>query len=621
MLHKIVIGKIKNKIRKFFNPLLNLKNPEAGIGVTGTILLVAGLLALFTGGVVGGAKIFGPGIMGDMFASIASAIPYALMSICLGFTIVAAKIFESVVSSSFIAQTITKDAVFLMGWDIVRNFANMFVVLGFVVIGLATILRIQEYQAQKKLLPLIIVALLINFSPMLCGLVIDATNITIDYFLKNGGAGSMATRMVNDMQQGVEESLKIHLKGGADTVGTYIVACIGSTIIYATTGIVFLLLGLLFVIRKVLLLCLVILSPLAFVSYPFKAAKSKIFDKWLQEFLEWCLAGVTASFFIYLAAQTMLGKGVIGNDPSSINQFLVPMVFLFIAYKLAKGTKAMGAAAVIGLATVGAGIAAKGAGKIAGKTAKFATDKTGLSRAGAAIKDKTSALGERMGILKPGTTTAGQRTRLDSKERTSRLESMDSAALARVVEGRGIGQENRLDRAKGMEILAKRNSLDTIDPGHRQAATDNAMTHGVHAETLGKADYHYAAFDNSKVARIRQASPGLSLPQAQQAAVQQTLDENITNMSHDQLRNVDATDLTRERVNRLTPDKIRAYQYASQDRRNAISSQAQQLAQEAINANDNAQRAIAQGNQAQATHHTTEFNRLSGIIRAIQNLP
>ncbi|MBI3631487.1 MAG: hypothetical protein HY219_01300, partial [Candidatus Staskawiczbacteria bacterium] len=73
------------------------------------------------------------------------------------------------------------------GWPMVRDLANMIIVLGFVVIGIATTLRIQEYQAKKLLPKLIIVALLINFSLLICGIFIDSSNIIIHYFSNAGG--------------------------------------------------------------------------------------------------------------------------------------------------------------------------------------------------------------------------------------------------------------------------------------------------------------------------------------------------------------------------------------------------------------------------------------------------
>jgi hypothetical protein len=50
------------------------------------------------------------------------------------------------------------------GWPSIRDLANMLIVLGFVVIGIAFTLRLEGYGSKKALINLIIVALLVNFS-------------------------------------------------------------------------------------------------------------------------------------------------------------------------------------------------------------------------------------------------------------------------------------------------------------------------------------------------------------------------------------------------------------------------------------------------------------------------
>ena len=76
----------------------------------------------------------------------------------------------------------TKSPAVNTGWPIVRDLANMIIVLGFVVIGIATALRIREYEAKQLLAKLIVIALLVNFSLLLCGIIIDGTNIVMTSF-------------------------------------------------------------------------------------------------------------------------------------------------------------------------------------------------------------------------------------------------------------------------------------------------------------------------------------------------------------------------------------------------------------------------------------------------------
>ncbi|MHA1873309.1 MAG: hypothetical protein ACTSVB_04270, partial [Candidatus Heimdallarchaeaceae archaeon] len=58
-------------------------------------------------------------------------------------------------------------------WKIVRDFANLFFAFAMLVIGIATIVGWEEYQAQKMLPKLLLIALLINFSLIFCLAIVD----------------------------------------------------------------------------------------------------------------------------------------------------------------------------------------------------------------------------------------------------------------------------------------------------------------------------------------------------------------------------------------------------------------------------------------------------------------
>ncbi|GAF67718.1 unnamed protein product, partial [marine sediment metagenome] len=88
-----------------------------------------------------------------------------------------------VISPSFIGVKFTDNPFVNVGWTLTRDLANMGFILILVAIGLGTALRIGEYTAKKTLPLLIIIALLINFTPVVCGLIIDATNIAMNFFI------------------------------------------------------------------------------------------------------------------------------------------------------------------------------------------------------------------------------------------------------------------------------------------------------------------------------------------------------------------------------------------------------------------------------------------------------
>jgi len=72
-----------------------------------------------------------------------------------------------------------------IGWQVTRDLSNMFFILFIVVIAFATILRFEKYGIKKLLPKIIIIVLLINFSYVICAVIIDFSNITADFFIKD----------------------------------------------------------------------------------------------------------------------------------------------------------------------------------------------------------------------------------------------------------------------------------------------------------------------------------------------------------------------------------------------------------------------------------------------------
>jgi len=77
------------------------------------------------------------------------------------------------------------------GWAIVRDLCNMFFIVILLVIAFATILRVEGYDIKKMVPKLIIMAILINFSKTICGLIIDAADLIMNAFV-SAFTGSMS---------------------------------------------------------------------------------------------------------------------------------------------------------------------------------------------------------------------------------------------------------------------------------------------------------------------------------------------------------------------------------------------------------------------------------------------
>jgi len=309
-------------------------------------------------------------------------IPLTISNLFVG---VASMVLGVATSPNFITLSYTKlsNPIIRMGWTVTRDLANMGIVLALIAIGLATILKIESYHAKKTLPILIIIALLINFTPVILGVIVDASNILMHYFLGPGiEAGSFVKTFTDQGNYFSDAWAEVFKKSerepeeaAAESQGIGVnLAPLGGTVALIAFGIIagfiYLTFALLFILRYIAIWMLVILSPLAFMCYILPATK-KYFLTWWQHFLQWCFIGIFAAFFLYLSSglthlasgKELLGKtGLVTaqiDEPlqeasigltSLINSLLpygVVIGFLILAFIATMSISAMGASAVI----------------------------------------------------------------------------------------------------------------------------------------------------------------------------------------------------------------------------------------------------------------------------------
>ena len=343
---------IKQKVKKFFLCFsLNRKGLSlallffVALGLLYPLYSAHGQLGWLTG--LGGdvAKAIGKAI-GMMIASFILAIPAAILalaSILLGWSI----------DPWFIKIPYTSGGVVDIGWPVVRDLANMFIVLILVIIGLATALRLEEYRARKTLPLLIWVALLINFTPVILGVIIDFFNIIMNFFL----GGLTGGKIISNVFTSVSNIIASDMEGFNFLVFIPKVIIIAIFMLFA--ALVFFLFAILFIMRRIAIWILVILSPIAFVAYILPATRG--FAKfWWSQFINWGILGVFAAFFLWLGDH-MIGMAASGNlvgstgDPgfiasllNDILPYVIALIFLLIGFFAALSTSAMGTAGVIG---------------------------------------------------------------------------------------------------------------------------------------------------------------------------------------------------------------------------------------------------------------------------------
>ncbi len=577
------------------------------------------------------------GATGDAVVSALLSIPIGLSGF---FSFLGTTLLNAVITLAISNTEYTKNGAVNIGWPIVRGLANMVIVISLIAIALAMILRLEMFGDRKKaLVKLIIAALLINFSLVICGIVIDASNIFMKYALY-GGQKSGGTTVADFISKNELETFKELLGKAGSNPSTLdsIARAAGTTFFFAMKGAISFLFAFLFLFRIFALWILVILSPLAFASVVLPQTKSMIFDKWINNFLQWCFIGGIGAMFIYIGNQVHAGIGTypgfreLLNGPDKaiggILAFLVPGMFLVMGFIASMQISAMGASGALkasrwinskaigaakGLAkgSLKAGLATgKAAGGVAGNIVGAQGFKDSFGELYGQIRYGIGRFGEKAGLTKAGTANKNFQDRQAAKIKPY-TELAEAEKNSDVIADRAQNGKSAAERAAYTKVLSDRKKLSKIDPSKRQEAINNAEKHGIDTSKFAEADYRYAEFDKKTIDRIRATNPRLTLAQAKAAARQEQLEASLPSMSGEQIRNIDKEDITADLVTSksFTANIARKFKTADRAHINALRDPAIRKALK-----DQIAAAKAAGNKA-------EVNRLKNIRKEIRDLP
>lgn len=418
------------------------------------------------------------------------------------------KFLEIVTSPTFLGAKITSDNdIVTQGWSIVRNLANIALVFGLIVIAISIILGFQEGRAKKTLINFIIIAVLINFTPIICGLIIDASNALMSSFV----TGAISS---NYFVTGGDEILKAVNSNPGDT--NLIVYFVIMSIFYLCCALLIFLYVILFITRYIVLWILVIASPLAFASKVFPVDSAPIikrvlpgiffWDEWWKQFLQWCTIGITASFFLYLGNLIGNSVSVVTGKISDVFAYLVPFFFLLCGWSVCISSGGIvGAASDMGAKEA---LAALGVGALVQKSKAWV--KRGATRAAAGatagaltgIKEGGIAGGTR-GLVTGATTATGRQEGV--KWFTKRKsEILSTTGVGKMIPEKkklkdlslddlhGVAARNVLTETAGKERgdaineLIKRGEINAQEIAFITSNTNGAKAWGVNLRDLSK---------------------------------------------------------------------------------------------------------------------------------------
>lgn len=236
-----------------------------------------------------------------------------------------------------------RDNVMYYIWDLMRNFANILFIVGFLVIIYSQITNygLSNYGLKRLLPRLIIAAVLVNISYWISAAAIDLSNV-LGVSLKEGidairksippeAGRDLSEWSWKGMAGFVLSGSALSLVGGTAVAGLAVSA--GGSLWFLLVGLAGVILAglvaiLVLAARQALITILVIVSPLAFVAYLLPSTE-KYFDKWKDLFMTLLL--VYPIFSVVFGGAQLAGLAIIESaDPKSANYFNVVILGMIV---------------------------------------------------------------------------------------------------------------------------------------------------------------------------------------------------------------------------------------------------------------------------------------------------
>ncbi len=224
-----------------------------------------------------------------------------------------------------------------LGWSLVRDVVNMFVVVVLLVIAVMTIVGYSAANWTQQLPRLFIAIVLVNFSKLICGVFIDLSQVVMFTFVNaivSIAAGNFAAMLGLSTfgQFGADFLNRVNEEGTGLEAFMYLGAAYLQFVIYlAILGVMFLL-AVAFIWRIVVLWILIIMSPLAFFMIGIKDifhTADGVFNNWKGKFVSALTFGPTLTFFLWLALAASSGSTLAQTEdfplPEDSNDLNLPL--------------------------------------------------------------------------------------------------------------------------------------------------------------------------------------------------------------------------------------------------------------------------------------------------------
>ncbi len=202
-----------------------------------------------------------------------------------------------------------------LGWSLVRDVVNMFVVVVLLVIAVMTIVGSPKANWEQQIPRLFIYVIAVNFSRTICGLLLDVGNVVMFQFVNailDVGAGNFAQLLKLNITGTFTDHLNTTIGAAQLLAGAYMQLALLLAVL-AVIGIMVLV----FLYRIVVLWVLIIMSPAAFFAGGIKdvlGQAGSAYNDWWKKFSSAIILGPLLTFFLWLALAAASSGDIISSE-------------------------------------------------------------------------------------------------------------------------------------------------------------------------------------------------------------------------------------------------------------------------------------------------------------------
>ncbi|MBP9869543.1 hypothetical protein KBC59_03235 [Patescibacteria group bacterium] len=244
-----------------------------------------------------------------------NALLYQILDLLIQLNIVITDILISIVQFNTFVGARPVD----LGWPLVRDVVNMFFIVVLLVIAFSTIIGYQAFHYKNYLPKLLLMAVLINFSRTLVGLMIDFSQVITLTFVngfKQAAFGNFAKAFNYDKLVNTTDAVKNLADSSSSenllSLGNIMVTLLFAIAIMSIVATVLTIMMVYFAARIVLLWILLIFSPIAFFALALpdkmKNALGPVSSGWWKQLGSLLTGGPIVAFFLWLTLATIQGS-------------------------------------------------------------------------------------------------------------------------------------------------------------------------------------------------------------------------------------------------------------------------------------------------------------------------